>query len=188
MLMALVGVLASVGTLFAILQTGANASPEPADVIIVLGARVYTFGPSLSLKARLDTALELYRQGLAPRLIVSGGQGLDEPTTEAFAMEQYLTAKGVEPEAIYKEEHSYSTVDNLQNSLVLMKELGLATAVIVTSDYHVLRASLIAQGVGLDATAAAAPLPVRPELRATMIAREVLAVWKDLLMLPWYRV
>lgn len=182
---ALTGILAGVITLGAILQIGSKALPSPADTIIVLGARVYQDSPSLALKARLDTAFSLYTEGLAPLVIVSGGQGEDEPTTEALAMEQYLVERGVSGQVIIREEQSYSTLDNLRNSLSLMKELGLENALVVTSDYHVLRVGLIARHLGMNVSIAPAPLPVRPQLRLKMVAREVLAVWKDLFLLPW---
>lgn len=180
----LLGVLACVGTLAAMAVSGSRAAPQPADVIIILGARVYPDRLSTSLRARLDLGLELYQAGLAKQIIVSGGQGPDEPTTEALAMQAYLVRRGVDQQAIHLEQDSYSTYDNLFFSRQIMQEQGFGSALLVTSDYHVLRSRLIAKRLGIASTAAAAPLPVPAGLRWRMIAREVLAVWRELLLLP----
>lgn len=186
-LLMLVGSLLFGATLATILVVGARTKPQSADVIIVLGARVYSDRLSTALKERLDTALHLYRDGLAPQLIVSGGQGSDEPTAEARAMSDYLVARGISSQSIQLDEQSYSTVENLRNSLLIMGQSGFGNAVIVTSDYHVLRADLIAHRLGLPCSIAAAPLPVNVWLRSFMLAREVVAMWKELLTLPWIR-
>lgn len=179
------GGLLTLGGLYAINWVGDHTEPRAAEVIIVLGARVYPDHLSTALRERLDTAIQLYRQGLAAQVIVSGGQGADEPTTEAMAMRDYLVRHGVAAPAVHLEERSFNTLQNLQNSREIMGELGFTRAILVTSDYHVLRASLIARRLGLSVTAAAAPLPVDRGLRWRMVIRELVALAKDLLTLPF---
>lgn len=187
LLLVFLGVLVGGGTLLAMGFVGAGTQPQSADVIIVLGARVYPDRLSTSLKARLDIGLKLFRDGLAQQIIVSGGQGADEPTSEALAMQEYLLAQGVNPRAIHLEQNSYSTYDNLRFSQQIMLEQGFGSALLVTSDYHVLRSRLIAWRLGIVSTSAAAPLPVPATLRCRMLGREVLAIWRELLLLPLRR-
>lgn len=176
--------IASAVTLAAMSAVGSGAAPQPADVIIILGARVYPDRLSTSLQARLDVGLQLYRSGLARQIIVSGGQGPDEPTSEAVAMQAYLVECGIDQRVIHLEQASYSTYDNLRHSRSIMQEQGFGSALLVTSDYHVLRSRLIAWRLGITSTAAAAPLPVPASLRYRMLGREVLAIWRELLILP----
>src|SRR5689334_16742810 len=76
---------------------------RPADVILVLGAAEYRGRPSPVLKARLDHALELYQQKMAPRIMTTGGAGGEHVFTEATVGRAYLTGLGVPPEAIVVE-------------------------------------------------------------------------------------
>jgi len=180
----LFALIASAITLAAMSSVGSRTVPQPADVIIILGARVYPDRLSTSLQARLDVGLQLYRSGLARQIIVSGGQGPDEPTSEAAAMQAYLVERGVDQRVIHLEQASYSTYDNLRHSRSIMQQQGFGSALLVTSDYHVLRSRLIAWRLGIASTAAAAPLPVPASLRYRMLGREVLAIWRELLILP----
>lgn len=92
-------------------------SPQRADCLIVLGARVHEDGhPSRSLETRCRAAAEAYQRGIAPKIIVCGGQGRDEPHTEAQAMERCLRDMGVKAQAILQEDTSTNTVENLRNA------------------------------------------------------------------------
>src|SRR5947209_11658509 len=76
---------------------------RPSDVILVLGAAEYRGRPSPILRARLDHALELYKQGLAPRILTTGGAGGDPVYTEGGVGQLYLVTRGVPSEAIIVE-------------------------------------------------------------------------------------
>lgn len=131
--------------------------PQAADCIIVLGAKVNpNREPAVSLERRLKKAGEVYFSGLAPYIIVCGGQGSDEPCTEAEAMRDWLVHKGVPEEAILLEDKSTSTEENLANARVIMEEHGLKTCIVTTNAYHLTRALWIARDAGLDAQGAAA--------------------------------
>ena len=86
------------------------------DYIIVLGAQVRADGPSKVLKHRLNTAIDYLEKNPETICIVSGGQGYNEPCTEAQAMADYMEAAGIEKYRLILEDESKSTVQNIKNS------------------------------------------------------------------------
>lgn len=118
------------------------------DYIIVLGAQVREDGPSVVLKYRLDAAVMYLNENPDTMCIVSGGQGGNEPFSEAEGMAEYLLDKGIEEDRIILEDRSTSTVENIQNSKKLMKETYQNVG-IVTNNFHVFRAVRIAKAQGL---------------------------------------
>lgn len=141
--------------LFCVHSASKTVYPEqPADVVIVLGARVMPTGYlSTTLSNRIASGYAAYESGLAKKIIVCGAQGADEPKTEAGAMAEFLAERGVAAEDILIEDRSTDTVENLTNAKAIMDEHGYRSAIIVTSDYHMTRAMWIAKDVGLDASA-----------------------------------
>ncbi len=131
-------------------------SPAPADVIIVLGGGLNPIDgtPRATQAYRLDRAAELYEAGFAPRIIVSGGQGADEPISEAESMRRYLVALGMPNEVIKLEDKSTNTQQNMEYSKAIMDAEGYHSALIVTSDYHLWRALQLAQRAGISASSA----------------------------------
>ena len=105
-------------------------------------------GPSPVLKYRLDKAVEYLNENPDTVCIVSGGQGSNEPWTEAEGMAQYLQEKGIDTARILTEDQSQTTEQNITNSKMLMKE-G-ASVGIVTNNFHVFRALQIAKKYGLS--------------------------------------
>jgi uncharacterized SAM-binding protein YcdF (DUF218 family) len=158
----------------------------PADFVIVLGAGLGRRGtvPPL-LASRLDRGHAVWaalgqRAAAAgtppPRLIVSGGKGDDERVAEAVAMAAYLTQRGVPADAIVLEDRSRSTQENLQFSQAIVERLDPGARVtIVTSDFHALRAALIARRLGLRGQATGARVARYYEPNA--ILREFAAVF-----------
>lgn len=118
------------------------------DYIIVLGAQVRKDGPSPVLKYRLDKAVEYLNENPDTVCIVSGGQGSNEPWSEAEGMARYLQEKGIDTARILPEDKSQTTEQNITNSKKLMKE-G-ASVGIVTNNFHVFRALQIAKKYGLS--------------------------------------
>ena len=138
----------------------ATDSLEPADCVIVLGARVYPDGRmSPVLRTRVDAALAAWRAGRADTLIVCGARGRDEPRSEAAAMAEYLRAQGVPEARLLLDESSFDTRQNINNARALMEERGWTKALIVTSDYHVERALWMARDAGIEAQGLAAATP-----------------------------
>ncbi|GGP81954.1 YdcF family protein [Saccharothrix coeruleofusca] len=124
--------------------------------IVVLGAGVPQGRVQPLLAARLNRAAELYRRELAagarPVVVTSGGQGPDEPASEASVMAGYLHARGIPPEAVVEEDRSTSTWENLRYSADLLAARGLeGRLLVVTSNYHVLRAAVLSRRLGLRA-------------------------------------
>lgn len=124
------------------------------DAVIVLGAAVHGKTPSLTLKRRLDKAVEYHDQNPDAVIIVSGGQGNGEDITEAEAMETYLIEHGIAADKIVKEENATSTYENFTFSKEILDEQleGEYTAAFITNEYHTLRASLCAKRVGIENT------------------------------------
>lgn len=128
------------------------------EYIIVHGAGLNGDKPTPLLKGRLDKAVELWeRQGKYGLFIVSGGQGGDEIVSEAKAMRDYLIEdRHISADAIVEENHSTTTMENLVYSKAIISARNAKApqnyrAALVTSDYHVFRASEYAHEIGLDA-------------------------------------
>lgn len=118
------------------------------DYIIVLGAQVREDGPSVVLRYRLDAAVNYLNENPDTICIVSGGQGKNEPHSEAEGMSKYLLKNGIESHRILLEDESTSTVENIQNSKKLMDQSYNGVG-IVTNNFHVFRAVQIAKVQGL---------------------------------------
>lgn len=117
------------------------------DYIIVLGAQLKESGPSYVLQQRLDTAYEYLIQNEDTVVIVSGGQGSDEPDTEAQGMYEYLVGRGIAPERVVKEEISRNTYENIRFSGELF-DIEEAEVGIITSNFHIFRALCLARAAG----------------------------------------
>lgn len=153
----LLGSLIEAGMLCFVIYQEGKAKPEKSDLLLVLGAQLWGEYPSPFLQARLEKAIELYRAGYAGVILVSGGQGTDEPISEALSMKNYLVDHGIPPEAVLMEDQSTSTRENIAYSKAIMDRHGYASAIIVTNDFHVYRGVLDARNAKIDASGAAAP-------------------------------
>ena len=119
------------------------------DYIIVLGAQVRKDGPSVALRYRLDAAIDYLNENPSTVCIVSGGQGANEPYTEAEGMAKYLIEKGIDSRKIILEGKSQTTVENIRNSKKLMKEDYNGVG-IITNNFHMFRALRVAEVQGLE--------------------------------------
>ena len=118
---------------------------SPVSAVIVLGAGVYGTIPSLSLRVRLEAALDYISNKPDVPIVVSGGQGSGENITEAQCMRDWLVAHGVDESRIWMEERATSTKENIDFSRAVLQSHGIDTTgniAVVSSDYHVYRASL----------------------------------------------
>jgi len=168
-----------------LIMSSAQTEDAQVDAIIVLGAGLRNDSPSLILRTRLNAALQyLETRGDVP-VIVSGGLGRGESITEAEAMFSYLSSHGVDESMIWKEGSSTSTRENLAFSLALMQENGLdvgnATVAIVSNEFHLFRAKLIAEKAGVEAVGVAAQTP-GANLRALYFFREAFALANEVLL------
>jgi uncharacterized SAM-binding protein YcdF (DUF218 family) len=133
---------------------------RPADVIVVLGAAEYRGKPSPVLRARLDHALELYRQGMAPRILTTGGAGGDPVWTESEVGRRYLSEKGVPVEAIILEAQGESTMESTTAAAEILRRMGLHSCIVVSDGYHIYRAKRMLESQGL--TVYGSPRPPSP--------------------------
>jgi uncharacterized SAM-binding protein YcdF (DUF218 family) len=128
------------GLAFVVDRFGQRERAVRSDIVVVLGARVLPGGsPSPALRARIEKAVELYHQGIAPRLLFSGGVGVNPPS-EARVMKELAVRLGVPEEACLLEEQSHSTEQNARFSTEVLRSLGAKSVVVVSDPYHLLRA------------------------------------------------
>lgn len=140
-----------VWTALAIARQAHRDEARSADVIVVLGAAEYRGKPSPILRARLDHALNLYRRGLAPRILVTGGSGEGSRFTEAETARDYLVRNDVPAEAILLEAEGTTTLQSIVASAEILRRLNLKTCIVVSDGYHVYRAKSMIQEQGLVA-------------------------------------
>lgn len=125
-----------------------NISSKDADCILVLGAGVRNGKPTPMLNDRLESAIQLYKDKKAPKIIMSGDHGQKE-YDEVNIMKNFAIEKGVPSSDIFMDHAGFSTYESLYRA----KEIFQAKKVIiVTQDYHLYRALYIANQLGLDAT------------------------------------
>ncbi len=139
-------------TLAQVWATGRTDDRDPVDAIVVMGAAQYDGRPSPQLEDRLDHAVELWPQGVAPTIVVTGGNRPGDRFTEAGASAQYLVEQGIPESAILLEDQGSNSYESLASVASILAERGLDEVVIVSDPYHALRSRLIADEVGLDAS------------------------------------
>ena len=153
--------------------------PNDADYLIVLGAGVNGTEPSLSLYNRLAAAENWLREHPRSVAVLSGGQGQNEQISEAECMYRWLVQNGIEPERLYKEEHSASTQENFQYSAQILLDLngGIMPqpVAVVSSEYHLYRAKKFAEQTGIEAVGIPAETTY-PVLKLNYFIREGAAV------------
>lgn len=135
-------------------QCGAVARPG-ADFCIILGAQWKTSGPSEVLRRRLDQGVQYLRENPETLVVVSGGQGGNEPISEAEGMRQYLLDAGIADERIRIEDKSTNTCENLALSAAFLDKES-SRVVVVTNNFHMFRALGIARKQGYQAEGLAA--------------------------------
>ena len=130
-----------------------NDKPKNSQTtVVVLGCQINGETPSLMLKRRLDAAYDYLSENSDVKVIVSGGQGSDEVTSEADVMRKYLLERGIEDSRIFMEDKSTSTEENLRFSKEIIDEEGLCGEItIVTDGFHQLRADILAKKQGIEA-------------------------------------
>ena len=145
--------------------------------LIILGCQVKETGPSLSLQQRLNAGFDYLQENPKALCIVTGGQGANEPTTEALAQKEYLVAKGIDENRIILEDKSENTWENFQFSIDIMKEKGISNEfAVATQEFHMYRACSQAKEQGLTVY----PVTARsnPLIFPAHFGRELLAMTK----------
>lgn len=153
---------------------------EAVDCLIILGAQVKADRPSLALSYRIKEAYAYLSAHPETIAIASGGQGADEPMSEARCIFECLVEMGISPERIILEERSTSTAENLQFSAALLPE-GCETVAIVTNNFHAFRGQCTARKYLPDAEVYRLPAEFHLYMLPHYLVREVAAFAVDTL-------
>lgn len=158
--------------------TSMNQKPQSnCDYIIVLGCQIRGDRITKSLKKRLDAAYDYAVSNPDTEIIVSGGQGQGENKTEALAMYEYLCEKNIAPERIIMEDKSTDTNENMLYSIRYIDDKN-ASVGIVTNNFHIFRAKLLARGKGLK-NICGIPASSDKVLFVNYMVREAIGIVKD---------
>lgn len=160
LLLPLVALAAWLLSLAAVLAWERNDQARPTGAIVVLGAAQYVGHPSPVLRARLDHAIALWQRKLAPTLIVTGGTGTGDTTSEAAVSRRYCLQHGVPSNAILLETEGRTTSQSMAGVADLMRGLGRRDVLLVSDPFHMLRLTILARRHGLEPYAS--PTPTSP--------------------------
>ncbi|MCM3637031.1 YdcF family protein [Sporosarcina luteola] len=149
------------------------------EYAIILGAKVNGETPSLTLRYRLEEALSYAEEYPDVKFILSGGQGPDEDIAEGEAMRRFLVERGVAEERLLLETESTSTYENVLYSKRLLPD-DVEAVTIITSDFHLARARMIADSMDLETDALPAKTPKSVEAKHHI--RERLALIKTVVV------
>jgi uncharacterized SAM-binding protein YcdF (DUF218 family) len=129
----------------------------PADAIVVMGAAQYDGRPSPVFRARLDHAATLYRRGLAPVVIVTGGTGEGDTVSEAVVGRRYLIATRIPEAAVEAESSGRTSARSVRAAAARIHGHGGSSALFVSDGFHLLRLGVLARRFGLRALGSPAP-------------------------------
>lgn len=167
-----------------IIKASLGQPEKRCEYMIVLGCMVRDDGPSVSLQNRIDAAYDYLTAHPDVIAVVSGGQGKDEPMTEARCMYDHLVAMGIDPDRVWMEEQATSTWTNLQYSLALIEDKTgqrPSSVGLLSSEYHLFRASLQAKSLGLETVGIPAKTTL-PSQALNHFLREIAGVWHYILL------
>jgi uncharacterized SAM-binding protein YcdF (DUF218 family) len=147
-----IGVLlaAWVVTMILVERAGRRDEAQKADAIVVLGAAQYVGRPSPVLRARVDHAVALWKRGLAPTLILTGGTGIGDTTSEAAVARKYAISRGIPDRAIVLEINGRTTSESMQAVARIMDDREQNSVILVSDPFHMLRLSILAKRHGLQ--------------------------------------
>lgn len=160
---------------FAVANVGAGDRAAPADAIAVLGAAQYNGRPSPVFRARLDHAASLYRRGLAPVVLVTGGVGARDTLSEADVGRRYLLGLGIPADSAVALRAGADTYASMAEVGGWFSQRGSRRVILVSDGFHLLRLRIIATGLGLTPlTSPAMDSPIRASSRrnAAYVAAE----------------
>jgi len=149
----------------AIVDAGHRDQAVSADAIIVLGAAQYEGRPSPVLRARLDHAVSLWKLGLAPRVIVTGGQGVGDTTSEAAVGMRYLVQRGVPGDSIWMDREGLTTSQSMVAARRLLGTKSYPSVLIVSDPFHMLRLAILTRRlhmIPLLSPTRTSPISTRP--------------------------
>ena len=165
---------------------GRRDEARRADVIVVLGAAQYDGRPSPVLRARLDHAVRLYRRGLAPALIMTGGVGPGDTVSEAVVSRRYAIKQGIPEGVIFTERQGMSSLESMRSVAALMRSRRMDSAVLVSDPFHMLRLKLLSLRVGISGYTSptrTSPISENPDKERNFILRESIGL--PIALLGW---
>jgi uncharacterized SAM-binding protein YcdF (DUF218 family) len=136
------------GWMGAVLLWSAFDQARPAESIVVLGAAQYDGHPSPVLRARLDHAVDLWNQRMARVMILTGGTGFGDTTSEAAVGRGYIRRHGVPDGSIILENEGRTTRESLQAVSRMLRDRGFRTAIVVSDPFHMLRLWILSRRFG----------------------------------------
>jgi uncharacterized SAM-binding protein YcdF (DUF218 family) len=143
-------VLLIASTALAIWWNARQDSRPESDAIVVLGSAQYNGVPSSIFAARLEHAITLYEDGVAPVIVTVGGRAAGDEFTEAEAGQEYLANSGVSGDALLAVPEGVDTLESMRAVSAAFDERGWTSAVVVTDPWHAMRAERMAEDAGLD--------------------------------------
>ena len=155
--LALLVALAWLVSLASVIAAARRDAAGRADAIVVMGAAQYDGHPSPVFRARLDHAAALFRRGLAPLVIVTGGTGTGDTVSEAVVGRRYLVAAGLPAAAVEAESMGRTSAPSVRAAAERVRTLGGARAVFVSDGFHLLRLGFLARRFGIRALGSPAP-------------------------------
>lgn len=172
----LLAVVAYVAAVYRGIMVNSAGDPlQKTDAIVVFGAAEYDGRPSPVYRARLDHAAELYRLGLAPMVITTGGAGADPHFSEGEVGREYLTSRGIPDSRLIAETQSPDTAESARRVATIMRANGMHTCLAVSDGYHIfrIRRMLGRQGIAVIG----AP---RPNSKPASFWKRQEAVWHEI--------
>ena len=148
-LVALVVLVYYLVTVFQVWRAAESDDTRHSQALIVLGAAQYNGRPSPVFRARLDHGAELFRRGLAPHLIVTGGVGVGDTVSEAVVGRRYLAGGGLDPAVVIAVATGRSTEPSLRAAADWVRARGGRRVILVSDGFHMLRLCLTARRLGL---------------------------------------
>ncbi|MGY1828985.1 YdcF family protein [Geodermatophilus sp. SYSU D01180] len=149
---AVLAVLLLVASTAAAIWWTARQDARPAsDAIVVLGSAQYNGVPSSIFEARLEHALSLWEDGVAPVVVTVGGKAAGDQFTEAEAGRDYLMGRGIPGESLLAVPEGVDTLESMRAVGTAFGERGWTSAVVVTDPWHAMRAERMAEDAGISA-------------------------------------
>ena len=157
-----------------IVQEASQQEVHPADAIVVFGAAEYAGRPSPVYRARLDHAFELFKRGIAPVVIATGGAGDDLHFTEGGVGHDYLMHRGIAEPNLIAETQGTDTAQSAERVGVIMRANHMQSCIAVSDEYHVFRIRKLLEGQGVKVYVAP-----RPDSRPRSVWQRGLAVLRE---------
>jgi uncharacterized SAM-binding protein YcdF (DUF218 family) len=166
-----------------IVRAASELPMHPADVIVVFGAAEYSGHPSPVYRARLDHAYDLFKQGMAPVVITTGGSAQDPEFSEGGVGRDYLLHRGVPEPALIAETQGHDTAQSATRVANIMRANGMKRCIAVSDAYHVFRIRALLEHEGVEVEVAprpeSRPHPLRERFEAVMREAASYLAWKS---------